>query len=50
MDMVVKKIIPEFKKVECCKYICLLDAEKLKVILSNLKIMIDDLIEILGER
>lgn len=38
-----EKIIPEFKKQEFCNYICNLDNEQLKIILSNLKTEIEKL-------
>lgn len=40
------KIIPEFKKQDFCDYICSLDNEQLKIILSNLKTEIEKLREI----
>ena len=40
------KDIPEFKKMEFCDYICSLDEDLLKVILGNLKTVIDSLLEI----
>lgn len=42
-------IITEFKKMECCDYICSLDEESLKVILGNLKTVIDSILEIFKE-
>ena len=42
-------IITEFKKMECCDYICSLDKESLKVILGNLKTVIDSILEIFKE-
>ena len=44
-----EKIIPEFKKMECCRYICALEVEKQKNIFKNLKLMIDKLIGIFEE-
>lgn len=40
------KDIPEFKKMEFCDYICSLDKNSLKVVLGNLKTVIDSLLEI----
>ena len=40
------KDISEFKKMEFCDYVCSLDNESLKVILGNIKIVIDSLLEI----
>lgn len=39
-------IITEFKKMDFCDYICSLDNEALKVVLGNLKTVIDSLLEI----
>lgn len=39
-------IITEFKKMEFCDYICSLDDGSLKIILGNLKMVIDSLLEI----
>ena len=39
-------IITEFKKMECCDYICSLDDNSLKIILGNLKTVIDSILEI----
>lgn len=41
-----KSIISEFKKMEFCDYICTLDTEKLKKIMSNLKLVVDSLLGI----
>lgn len=43
------KDIPEFKKMEFCDYICSLDEDSLKVILGNLKTVIDSLLGIYKE-
>ena len=40
------KDIPEFKKMEFCDYICSLDENSLKIILGNLKTVIDSLFDI----
>ena len=40
------KDIPEFKKMEFCDYVCSLDNESLKVVLGNLKTVIDFLLDI----
>ncbi len=44
----IEKRIPDFQKMECCDYICSLDAEKLKEIFINLKTEIDILISLFG--
>lgn len=41
-----EKIIPEFKKMKCCEYICALDDENAKKVLTNLKTMLDQIIEV----
>lgn len=45
----IEKLIPDFQKMKCCEDICNLDAEKLKIVFRNLKKVIDQLIEILGD-
>lgn len=41
-----KKDIPEFQKMDFCNHVCSLDGDELKIVLSNLKAIIDDLLEI----
>lgn len=36
----------DFQKMKCCKYICSLDSETLKVVFKNLKTVIEKLIEL----
>ena len=37
-------IIEEFNKMKCCDYICSLDVNQQKIIFSNLKSVIDELV------
>ena len=41
-----KKDISEFQKMDFCNHVCSLDGDELKIILSNLKAIIDDLLGI----
>jgi hypothetical protein len=45
----IEKLIPDFQKMKCCEDICNLDSEKLKIVLKNLKTIIDRLIELLSK-
>lgn len=40
-----QKQIPEFQKMDCCRYICSLDADRQKEIFANLKTVIEDLMQ-----
>ena len=40
------KIVSEFKKMECCEYICALDDDTLQKVFVNLKVVVDDMIAI----
>ena len=44
----IEKRIPDFKKMECCDYICSLDDELLMKVFANLKTEIDTLIDLFG--
>ena len=44
----IEKRIPDFKKMECCDYICSLDDEVLMKVFANLKTEIDTLIDLFG--
>lgn len=41
----IEKRIPDFQKMECCKYICALDVDRQKEILANLKTVIEELVQ-----
>lgn len=45
----IEKRIPDFQKMECCKYICSLDTERLKQVFANLKKIIDGLAQLFSE-
>ena len=45
----IEKLIPDFQKMKCCEDICNLDSEKLKIVFRNLKTVIDQLTELLGD-
>jgi len=45
----IEKRIPDFQKMECCKHICSLDAERLKSVFVNLKAVIEDLVQLYSE-
>ena len=45
----IEKRIPDFQKMECCKHICSLDTERLKLVFANLKTIIEDLVQLFGE-
>lgn len=45
----IEKRIPDFQKMECCKHICSLDAERLKMVFANLKMIIEDLVQLFSE-
>lgn len=45
----IEKLIPDFQKMKCCEDICNLDSEKLKNVFTNLKTVIDQLIELLND-
>lgn len=45
----IEKRIPDFRKMECCDFICSLDNERLKQIFVNLKTEIDMLISLFGD-
>ena len=40
-----QKQIPEFQKMDCCRYICSLDADRQKEIFANLKTVIEELMQ-----
>ena len=44
-----EKIIPEFQKMKFCDDICDFDSAKLKIVLKNLKTVIDKIIELLND-
>lgn len=44
----IEKRIPDFQKMDCCKYICSLDDKVLKGVFVNLKSVIDSLISLSG--
>ena len=46
----IEKRIPDFRKMECCDYICSLDTERLKQVFINLKAEIDTLIKLFGDK
>lgn len=46
----IEKRIPDFRKMECCDYICSLDNEQLKQVFINLKAEIDTLIKLFGDK
>lgn len=45
----IEKRIPDFQKMECCKHICSLDKERLKVVFANLKTVIESLVQLYAE-
>lgn len=45
----IEKLIPDFQKMKFCDDICNLDSEQLKNIFSNLKKVIDYIIEFINE-
>lgn len=45
----IEKRIPDFQKMECCKHICSLDNEHLKLVFANLKTIIEDLVQLFSE-
>lgn len=45
----IEKLIPDFQKMKCCEDICNLDSEKLRIVFTNLKTVIDQLIELLSD-
>lgn len=45
----IEKLIPDFQKMKCCEDLCNLDSERLKIVFRNLKTVIDQLIELLGD-
>ena len=42
----IEKRIPDFQKMECCKYVCSLETERLRIVFANLKTVIDNLVTI----
>lgn len=45
----IEKRIPDFRKMECCNFICGLSNEKLTIVFANLKTQIDQLIKLFDE-
>lgn len=45
----IEKRIPDFQKMDCCKYICSLDTEQLKKVLANLKTVVEELSKIFDD-
>ncbi len=45
----IEKRIPDFQKMECCKHICSLTSERLKLVFANLKTTIEDLTKLFNE-
>ena len=42
----IEKRIPDFQKMDCCRYICSLETEQIKKVLANLKSVVEDLLKL----
>lgn len=45
----IEKVIPDFQKMKCCEAICKLDFTKLRIVFTNLKVVIDQLVELFDQ-